>query len=417
MKQKVGNSVCLLFQNLKMVTKIKDYYENGEFKKRVVRTIPDKIVLKEEIGAILEKPHLNDIVFEDNVKEAILLMLDRARKETINLLFTGSAGTGKTTTAEMFSVETGKPFIYMTGSLGDKKIKEMLLNAKKNSIILIDEIHNLPEKVAEIIYPAIQSNEIYADGKAIRLNELMFIGTTTEPEKLPKPLLARFKVVEFEELSNGKLKEVLIKKGCNERIAELLLNFTTNFRILNQLLDTMKLYGEINENNLTKVFRLKRINVYSGLSDLQEKYLDIVKKSEKPVSLRTLGLFLRKSENFIKYELETDLIRKNMIFISSRGREINPEFKDYGYAQLKEAKSKAEEKKTEEEIDFRNTARVWLENNKHIKDKFKGRYNELVDFIAQNLSEGVEPDLIDLVSFGNDCSIEESFDNNYLGEL
>jgi len=367
---------------------------------------------KEKVGEILNSPYFEDLIFEDNFKETIKLILEKIKKERLNLLFYGTQGTGKTITAKMLACETRRPFIYINGNMTKTKITNLILNAKNNALVLIDEIHSLPEKVAEIIYPSIQDNEIYIDGERKELN-LMFVGTTTEPELLPKPLIERFIQIEFSELSDDKMKEVLIKRGCSEEITNYLLNYTTNFRVLNNLLNMIKLYGRINKENLIKVFRLKKINLYSGLSDLQEKYLDILKNLKK-ASLRTLGLYLKKSENYIKYELEPDLIRKNYILITSRGRELNPEFADYSYEELKKESEKEHSEKTMNEIEL---AKQYLEDNPQIKEKFKNRYFELIQFIADKIAEGISPDEIDFCSFGADKRIEDSYKDNYLEDL
>jgi Holliday junction resolvasome RuvABC ATP-dependent DNA helicase subunit len=392
--------------------KIKDFYENGVLIKRVVTDNLDE-KKKELIGEFVCGPSFEEMVYEDNVKEAMRLILDKLKTEKMNILLFGSAGTGKTQTAKMIAKETNKPFIYLTGSNSTQKIKEMLLNAKDNAIVLIDEIHNLPEKVAEIIYPAIQDNEIYSNGEKIKLN-LMFIGTTTEPEKLPKPLLNRFKLIEFEELGIEKMREVLLKKGLIDEVINPLLNFTNNFRIINNVLDMMKLYGDFTELNLRKVFRLKKIDIYTGLSEYQEKYLEMLKNSEKPIGLRQIGLRLRKSEDYIKYEIEPDLIRKSMIFISSKGRELEPAMKQYGYEQLKKESEKHHAKFTQED---RKIAIEWLKDKKGITEKLGKRYLEVVNFVAEQIANGLIPDEVDLESFGTDVSIKESFENNYLMEF
>jgi len=390
--------------------KVKDKYVNGEFVSRSETFIPEEVC--EPIGELINSPTFNDMIYPDNMSEAMKLMINKAKTENVNILFYGDAGTGKTTSAKMIAVETKRHFVYLTGSMGRNKIVQMLLNSKDNSIILIDEIHNLPEKIGEIIYPAIQDNEIYLDGEKKKLN-LMFIGTTTEPQELPKPLLARFKLIEFNEPDEEMMKKILLKR-CSEEVINPLLNHTLNIRIINNLLDMMKMYGEINKENLIKVFRLKKINIYSGLSDLQDKYLAILKRASKPIGLRSLGLQLRKSEDYIKYEIESDLIRKDFVIITSRGREINPEFKDYGYEQLKKEGDKSHTEKTMTEIEL---AEEYLKSNPEIKNKFGKRYLELVNFIAQKIVEGVSPECIDWESFGNDCPISESFKNNYLEEL
>jgi Holliday junction resolvasome RuvABC ATP-dependent DNA helicase subunit len=390
-----------------MVSDITDFYVNGIFQKRVVKTKPDEVI--EPVGEIINFPKFEDMVYEENVKDAINLILTRIKSGKINILLYGSAGTGKTATAQMFAVETTRPFIYLTGTQGTKKILKMLINAKENAIALIDEIHNLPEKVAEIIYPAIQDGEIYSEGKKIKLKNIMFVGTTTEPEKLPKPLLDRFQMIEFEELSPEKMKEVLIKKGCDKYVVDYLLNFTSNFRIINNLLEMIKMYGEINEMNLRKVFRLKKINLYSGLSDYQEKYLDILKKSDKPVGLRTIGLQLMKGEDYIKYEIEPDLVRKKMIVVTSRGRELEPSMKDYGYSQLKKESEKIHSKFTEED---RRMAISWLKEQKQITEALGKRYLEVVSSVAEMIHNGEIPDGVDWGSYADDIPVKQSMENN-----
>lgn len=386
---------------------ITDFYINGIFQKRVIKTKPDVIV--EPVGEIINFPKFEDMVYEDNVKDAMNLILARIKIGKLNLLLYGSPGTGKTATAQMFAAETNRPFIYLTGTQGTKKILQMLINAKENAIVMIDEIHNLPDKVAEIIYPAIQDGEIYSEGRKIKLKNLMFIGTTTEPEKLPKPLLDRFQMIEFEELSFDKMKEVLIKRGCNEVVVNYLLNFTSNFRIINNLIEMIKMYGEMNEINLRKVFRLKKINLYSGLSDYQEKYLDILKKSEKPVGLRTIGLQLMKGEDYIKYEIEPDLVRKKMIIVTSRGRELEPSMKDYGYNQLKKESEKIHSKFTEEE---RGMAISWLKEQKQITQALGKRYLEVVSAVAEMIHNGEIPDGVDWGSYADDIPVKQSVENN-----
>lgn len=301
---------------------IKEYYDTeGNLLKRV--TTIDIEPIREKVGEYLISPKKEDVVLNPLMKETIDLVLNRARLKPINLLLFGGAGTGKTTIGKMFAVELSRPFVYLNGEMNVEKVREIMLNLKDNSLVLLDEIHNLREKVAEILYPAVQDGEIGDNGKIIYLNNVMFVGTTTEPERLPKPLLDRFKQIELSELGKEELKKVLIKKGCEEKSADILLNYSTNMRILNNLLDMCNLYGSPIEPNIVKVFRLKNINIYSGLSKLQEDYLSILKKSDKPIGLRLLCLKLGKSEDYLKLEVEGELIKKGMILVTSRGRQLS----------------------------------------------------------------------------------------------
>ena len=373
---------------------------------------PETTKVVEQIGEIITTPRFEDVVFSDKQAAFMRLILNRLKKERKNLLFCGKAGTGKTYSSKMIACETGKPFVYLNGAMSKRRIISLMLATKEDAIVLIDEIHNLPEKIAEIIYSAIQDNEVYDEGLCHHLPNITFIGTTTEPENLPKPLLDRFMRIEFDEPDEKTAKQILKKMGLDDKSINLMISYTLNIRVLKKIVEYMELYGEKNEENLVKVFRLMRINAYSGLSDDQEKYVEYLNKVKK-ASLRNLSLVLRRSEDYIKLEIEPDLIRKSMILITSRGRELSPEV-SYSYESLKKEEEKHHTEKTIDEVEL---AREYLKNNSKIKDKFGKRYLELVDFIADKIAEGVSPEQIDYESFGNDIPIKESFENNYLEDL
>jgi len=272
------------------------------------------------IGEIVTFPTFNDVVYSEHQKEFMKLAIEKMKTHKINLLFSGFAGTGKTYSSKMIACETQKPFVYLTGSMGKSRIIDMLLNLKPNALVLIDEIHNMTERIAEIIYPAIEYGEIYLDGER-KLVDCCFIGTTTEPEKLPKPLLDRFMRIEFEEPNELLINKILEKRGISKKVREYLLRHTTNIRVLNKLIDYIQLYGQINESNCLRVFKLMKINAVSGMSNEQEKYIDYLKKVGKS-GLRNIGLVLRRSENYIKMDIEPELIKRGIISITSRGREL-----------------------------------------------------------------------------------------------
>jgi len=344
-----------------------------------------------EIGEIVNFPTFKDVVYDKKQKEFMKLAIEKMKIEKINLLFSGFAGTGKTYSSKMIACETQKPFVYLTGSMGKSRILEMLQSLKPNALVLIDEIHNMSERISEIIYPAIEYGELYVDGERIEV-DCCFIGTTTEPEKLPKPLLDRFMRIEFEEPNEELVKKILEKMKVPDKVQEYLLNHTTNIRVLKKLIQYIEMYGQINEPNCVKVFRMMKINLYSGMSEEQDKYINYLKKVGKS-SLRNLSLVLRRSENYIKLDVEPELIKKSVILITSRGRELAPDFKEVGYEQLQNVKT------IKFKQDDRQRAINWLNDNPSIKEQFGSMY--------------LEPDLIDFESFGTDTSIEQSYNNNY----
>jgi len=363
---------------------------------------------KEKHGEDLTKPVFGDVVYENNVGEAIRLLIDNAKRMPINILLFGGQGTAKTMTGKMLSVELNRPFVYINGLMSQKKILDIMTNLKQDALVLIDEIHNMSDRCAEVLYPAIQDGEIGVEGSIVKLDNIMFVGTTTEPQMLPKPLRDRFKQIELEELGKEKLEIFLKKQGLDEEVVGFLLSYSTNIRVINNMIDMMLLYGDCSKENLIKVFRLKKINLYSGLSELQDKYLSIIKKQTKPLSLRAICLMLGKSEDYIKNEVELELMKKQLIIVTSRGREINPE--------MKECLDNVREPK-KFDIDTKQIAIDYLNNNPQIKNKFGDRYLELVNWIAEKINNGISPDSIDIYSFGNDVDIQQSYETNYLEDL
>ncbi len=280
---------------------------------------------KNKIGEYLKTPKFEEVIYEDTFKEQLKAIIKKIKEgEEFNLLFDGVAGTGKTTTAKMIAVETNRPFVTLTGSSSNKKIIDILQNVKKKSIILIDEIHNLRENTAEIIYPAIQDKEIYFEGERIKLNkDIMFIGTTTDKSRLPKPLQDRFIILEFEEPNTENLKKILTKRNITPQAQELLLKYSHNVRRLNQIISLCKLYtNKVNKEIVLRIFKNLKIDAKTGLSKEQNQYIDYLKTHGK-TSVRTLSQILRRPEGYIKNEIEPDLIRKELIKITPRGRELN----------------------------------------------------------------------------------------------
>lgn len=285
--------------------------------------IPSGVEIKGGLGEILDLPKFEDVILYEDQKEFLRLLIAEIKKgKQIHLLFNGKAGTGKTYASKMIAVECNRPYLYLNGQMTQNKIRDMILKAKDNAIICVDEIHNLTEKVAETIYPAIEYNEISLDGKTITLkNNPIFIGTTTEPERLPKPLQDRFFRIEFKEPNKDMAKQILNKMGVENEAVEYLLKYTLNIRVLKKLVKMMDLYGEKSFSNLEKVFQIMKIDLNTGLSEEQQAYINYLKKVEK-ASLRNVSLVLGLSEERIKYDVEPELIKKGLINITSKGREL-----------------------------------------------------------------------------------------------
>lgn len=382
-----------------------------------------------KIKNYLEEPTLKDLILKDEIRNFFKKIIKDAKNgKSFNLLFYGNAGTGKTSSAKMLSVELKKPFVYLNGLFSVKKIQYLLKNCS-GSVVCFDEIHNLRENIAEIIYNAIEFKELFVDGVKYYIENSIFVGTTTEPYALPKPLRDRFIGVRFDEPDRDELIKLLKIKGINDlKVINFILKYTQNIRKINKILSLMEVLGEKDENTLKKVFELEKISLEDGFSYEQKRYLSLLEK-HKVLSLRALSFMLKKNEDYIKNEIEGDLIAKEIISVTSRGRTLNYSYKaiikenednkineDNKEGEIKDYENycKAINKKEKVKEESIESAWKYIKENPKLKEKYKGRLFELVNFIAKQIEKGIEPDLIDLNSFGNDKPIAESYKDNYL---
>lgn len=144
----------------------------------------------------------------DDVKFIVNLMKNPKLGESTGariprgVLFTGSAGTGKTLLAKAIAGEAGVPFIYMNASgfiemyvgLGAKRVRDLFKVAKKHKpcIIFIDEIDAVGSKRGknshsedrQTLNALLQEMDGFSTEKSI-----IVIGATNTPESLDKALL------------------------------------------------------------------------------------------------------------------------------------------------------------------------------------------------------------------------------------
>ena len=117
-------------------------------------------------------------------------------------LLMGGRGLGKTAFAGVVAAELGVKLEATCGPhLRDPAdLVPLLLGLGERAVLLIDEIHALPQPVAEVLYEAMEDATLslprrngYEVGTACHpVAPFTLIGATTEPGALPGPLLSRF---------------------------------------------------------------------------------------------------------------------------------------------------------------------------------------------------------------------------------
>ncbi len=155
--------------------------------------------------ASLRPETLADYVGQDAVRQNLRVAIAAARERgepLDHILLSGPPGLGKTSLAQILAREMGVqcrktqgPAIERSGDLA-----AVLSDLERGDILFIDEIHGLPRKVEEVLYPAMEDFEldlIVGQGPTARsmrlaLKPFTLVGATTRAGMLNAPLRDRF---------------------------------------------------------------------------------------------------------------------------------------------------------------------------------------------------------------------------------
>lgn len=145
---------------------------------------------------MLNPQTLSEYVGQDQLKKNLQVVLEnsrRTRRTLDHILFSGPAGLGKTSLAEVIASELGRPLVKLMGPhVKDPDVLEVLYDTAPRTMLFIDEIHSLPLKVEECLYELM-------DGFKLRghsVSPFTLVGATTLEGAISKPLRSRFTIVE-----------------------------------------------------------------------------------------------------------------------------------------------------------------------------------------------------------------------------
>ena len=269
----------------------------------------------------------------------------------------GPPGLGKTTLAKIVANEMGGTLISRIASAITKPEDLVQLFAKVkslNTFIFLDEMEQLDRKLTELLHTALEDGVFSAklsDGKSVnmKLPEFTFVGATNYLGELPRPFLDRFRIqVNFEPYSNDEIYQIIVGavqklkyQTTKDAAKEMSLRARGVPRIAIRYLENAndaalavdKYEGVITRTCANEMFDIHRID-HIGLTDLDRRILDYLKRSEKPVGLKTLSQGVNEDDSTIEFS-ESYLIRIGFMVKCTKGREIT----DRGITHMKGVES------------------------------------------------------------------------------
>jgi holliday junction DNA helicase RuvB len=155
--------------------------------------------------ASLRPESLEAYVGQDAVREHLKVAIRAARERgdpLDHILLSGPPGLGKTSLAQIVAREMGAQCRRTQGPAIERggDLAALLSDLERGDVLFIDEIHGLPRKVEEVLYPAMEDFEldlIIGQGPTARsmrlaLKPFTLIGATTRAGMLNAPLRDRF---------------------------------------------------------------------------------------------------------------------------------------------------------------------------------------------------------------------------------
>lgn len=320
--------------------------------KKTIQTSLDTPMINTEVSkdvpkiSALRPESFSEYIGQPKIVENLKVYIESAKqRETCldHILLYGPAGLGKTTLAQIIANEMGASFKVTSAPAIEKsgELASILCKLQSNDVLFVDEIHRLPKPVEEFLYSAMEDHVVdilVGQGeqtKSVRLDlpNFTLVGATTRAGMLSAPLRDRFGIIErLEYYSPEELSKIITRSAellgvSIEKSAALTLAKCSRGtpRIANNYLKRCRDFATVDgKESIDKGMILSCMKCLGvskeGYNDLDQRILDILEKSEKPIGISTLSSMVGEDSDTIENVVEPFLIYSRVLLKTPRGR-------------------------------------------------------------------------------------------------
>jgi len=302
------------------------------------------------VDASIRPQRLADYLGQQAVKEQLGIYIEAARRrgEALDhVLIFGPPGLGKTTLSHVIANELGVNLRSTSGPVIERAgdLAALLTNLQPRDVLFVDEIHRLSPVVEEILYPAMEDNQIdimIGEGPAARsikldLPPFTLVGATTRAGLLTGPLRDRFGIVQRLEFYTPAELAAIVKRSArimdiacaDDGAAEIARRARGTPRIANRLLRRVRDFAQVKADGaITRAVAAAAMQMLKvddeGFDALDRRLLGTIIDNFDggPVGVESLAAALSEERGTIEDVLEPFLIQQGFLMRTARGRMV-----------------------------------------------------------------------------------------------
>ncbi len=318
----------------------------------------EELTPEREVFSNLRPGDFKEYVGQSAIKESLLIACKAAarRGESLDhVLLHGPPGLGKTSMAKIIATHLGVGFKSTSGPVIERPgdLAAILTALQPRDVLFIDEIHRLPRVVEEVLYPAMEDQQIdilIGQGPAaksikIDLKPFTLIGATTRTGLLTSPLRDRFGMVLRLEFYTAEELTTIVRRSAkilgvpleDEAAHEIGQRSRGTPRIANRILKRLRDFAEEKASGkITLAVARDGLSLLDidqrGLDRMDRQILSTVmdKFNGGPVGVDTIAAAIGEDKDTLEDVYEPFLIQEGFLARTKRGREVT----DSGYGHM-----------------------------------------------------------------------------------